>query len=185
MEDHQIVALLFAREESALGEIAQKYGSLCRRISANILGTGGDVEECVNDVWLNAWNSIPPQRPDSLRAYLGRLTRNGALDLFRQRVAQKRGGGMALPLSELEDCVPAPRGTEAEVDRHILGRTISTWLDTLPTEERRLFVRRYWLGEAVGDLARALGVLPNTLSAKLRRLRLSLKEHLETEGFTP
>lgn len=183
MDDRQIIELYWAREESAVSETERKYGPYCRSVAVNILGSMQDAEECVSDAWLGAWNSIPPQRPASLRAYLGRLVRNAALSLCRRSRAQKRGGGMEVLLSELGDCAGSRPSPEEEFDAGRLGEDISRWLRGLDGAKRRLFLRRYWLGESVGELARECRCTPNALAVRLRRLRLELKDFLEQEGY--
>ena len=116
MEDREIVALYFARSENAIAETARKFGAYCRAIAYNILASRRDAEECENDTWLAAWNSMPPNRPARLAPYLGRITRNLALDRWDRATAQKRGGAMGSVLQELDECLPAA-GTVAETVR--------------------------------------------------------------------
>ncbi len=182
MEDAAIVELYWQRDSRAITETDGKYGPFCRRVARNILTLPEDAEECVNDAWHRAWNTMPPQRPDSLRAYLGRIVRNLSLDRWRRERAQKRGSGMELLLSELEDCVPAARSTEEIVEAAELSRSIDRWLKGLPQPDSALFVRRYWNGEAVLELAEEAGVPQNRLRQKLFRLRGSLRKALEREG---
>lgn len=182
MDDHAIVELYHRREERAIAETDKKYGTLCRSIALRLLGVREDAEECVNDTWFAAWDKMPPARPQSLGAFLGRITRNLSVSRWRRDSAQKRGGGLELLLSELEDCVPAPGTVEETLERHQLGQAISAWLDTLAAEDRRLFIRRYWYGEAVKKLAAETGERANTLSQRLSRLRKSLRLFLESEG---
>lgn len=182
MEDEEIVALYWARSEDAIRESERKYGPFCRTLAQNILSIREDAEECVNDTWYHAWNAMPEERPRYLRAWLGKVVRNLALDLWQRNHAKKRYGGMFLLLSELEDCVPAPGTVEEAADAAELGRIISRWLNTLPPEDRLLFVRRYWNGQALNDLAREMGFSPAKLAQKMHRLRLNLKKALEKEG---
>lgn len=185
MEDSAIIELYWVRDESAITQTDRKYGSLCRSLAFRILSDQEDSEECVNDTWHRAWETMPPQRPDSLRAYLGRIVRNLSISRLRQRTAQKRGGGLDLMLSELEDCVPSPHSPEQETDARELAAAISRWLRAQAHDDRVLFVRRYWYGEAVNDLARQWGCTPNQLAKRMLRLRQSLKQTLEQEGFEP
>lgn len=184
MEDAQIIDLYWARDESAIMETERKYGPFCRAVACGVLTLREDAEECVNDTWQRAWDSIPPQRPAVLRAWLGKITRNLALNRWERSRAQKRNGGMELLLSELEDCIPAPESVERRLEDEALGAAISAWLRTLPRDERVLFVRRYWNGEALNDLAAAWGVKPAQLAQRMFRLRGSLKKALEKEGIT-
>ena len=182
MDDHAIVELYHRREEQAIAESDKKYGPLCRSVALRLLGVREDAEECVNDTWHAAWNRMPPDRPQALGAFLGRITRNLSVSRWRRDHAKKRYDGMEVLLSELEDCVPAPGTVEENWDRRQLSRSISTWLDSLEDEDRRLFIRRYWYGEAVKELAAQRGERVNTLSQRLLRLRRALRTFLETEG---
>ena len=183
MEDSEIVDLYWRRDERAIGETEKKYGPLCRSIAGNILGTE-DAEECVNDALHQAWMSIPPQRPDRLGSWLGKVTRNLALNLWNKKRAQKRYAGMTALLSELEDCVPAPGGVEREIEDKELSAAIDGWLRALPREDRVLFLRRYWYGVELRELAAERGISLNRLAQKMFRLRRNLKDTLEKEGFT-
>lgn len=140
MEDAAIVALYWARDEQALSETAAKFGAYCRKIADNILHSAHDAEECENDTWLAAWNSMPDNRPARLAPYLGRITRNLALDRFDKTTAQKRGCGQSFaPLDELAECVAAPGSVEESFDAAETGRLISAFLRTLPEETRNIF----------------------------------------------
>ena len=182
MEDAEIVDLFFQRSEQAIPETAAKYQGLIFQISRNILENPQDAEECVNDTWHRAWNTMPPQRPASLRAYLVRLVRNLSIDRWRARKSQKRGEGLEALVLELEDCVPAVPSAEEETEARELSRTIDRWLDGLPREDRVLFVRRYWYGQRLDELSGQLGWSPNRVSQRLLRLRTGLKRYLEREG---
>ena len=186
MEDSAIVELYWARDQLAIALSDEKYGPLCRSVSRNILGSREDAEECVNDTWHRAWNAMPPQRPVSLRAFLARIARNLSLDRWRSQRAQKRGEGageLALELAlELEECVPAAPSAEAETEAREAARCVDRWLAALPREDRVAFVRRYWYGQRVDELALQLGRSPNGMAQRLRRLRGSLREALEREG---
>lgn len=183
MEDSAIIELYWARDEGAITETDRKYGPLCRSLAYNILSDREDSEECVNDTWHRAWDTMPPQRPDSLRAYLGRIVRNLSISRLRRRTAQKRGDGLSLMLSELEDCVPSPHHPEQDMDARELAAAISRWLRAQKQDDRVLFVRRYWYGESVSDLAGEWTLTPNQMAKRMLRLRRSLKQTLEQEGF--
>lgn len=146
MDDQSIVSLFWARTDRAIAETQVKYGPYCTRIARNILSDSGDSEETVSDTWLAAWNAIPPDRPVSLAPYLGRITRNLALNRLKARQADKRGGG-ALPLSlqELEECIPASSRLEEGVEARELGEKIGEFLRREPGEARKIFVLRYLL----------------------------------------
>lgn len=183
MDDSDIVALYHRREERAIIESDKKYGRLCRCVAMRLLALREDAEECVNDTWYAAWNRMPPECPQALGAFFGRITRNLAVSRYRREHAQKRFEGMAVLLSELEDCVPAQETVEEALDRKRIGHIISVWLDGLKPEERRLFVRRYWYGETVKAIAAELGEDSNTISQRLLRLRKALRAFFESEGM--
>lgn len=182
MEDSQIIDLYWQRDETAIHETQQKYGAFCHRIARGILSLREDAEECVSDTWLRAWNAIPPERPLKLRAWLGRITRNLAFNLWQKNRAQKRGGGMDALLSELDDCLPSSQNVAQEVEARELSARISAWLLSQKPEDRILFVRRYWYADSLKELAEARGAVPARLSERLYRMRLSLKSTLEKEG---
>lgn len=184
MEDMQLIGLFWARDEAAIRETDRKYGRYCFKISVNIVTSPEDAEECVSDTWLRAWDTMPPERPRSLRAYLGRIVRNLSISLYRRRHAQKRYTGIETLLSELDDCVPAYGQTEQAAEARRITEAINSWLDTLEPRDRALFVRRYWYGDAARDLARAAGMTQGQLSGKLYRLRERLRLHLEQEGIS-
>lgn len=171
MDDNEIIELFFARDECAIESASRVYGAYCTAIAKNILDDQGAAEECVNDTWLKAWTTMPQNRPDHLGAYLGRIVRNLALDRWRRGRAQKRGAGLDAMLAELDECIPAKETTEEQVEARELTRLLERWLDSLPQEDRVLFVRRYWYGEPAGKHVK-----------RLWRLRQKLKAYLEQEG---
>lgn len=183
MDDGGIIALYWSRDEGAITETQRKYGSYCRAIAMNILGSPEDAEECVSDALHSAWNAIPPQRPASLPAFLGRIVRNLSISRWRRERAGKRYAGLDVMLSELEDCLPAPGGVEDVVEGRELTQRIERWLDGLSREDRAVFLRRYWYGEEVRALAKAWRVSPNQMAKRLLRLRRDLKRDLEQEGY--
>lgn len=184
-EDAEIVQLYWDRNELAIPATSEKYGSYCRAIAGNILGSREDAEECVNDTYLRAWNSIPPSRPGLLSAYLGKITRNLALNRYRYHTAEKRGGGeVPLVLAEIAELVSDTDGVEQEMDRRALAEAVSAFLAQLPAERRRLFVRRYWYLDGVAQIAAWFGMTENQVSVTLSRLRAKLKDYLVERGFT-
>ena len=184
MNDIDIIALYWARDERAVAETAAKYGKFCHGIAMNILSVNEDAEECVNDTYHKAWTVIPPQRPEYFRAWLGRVVRNIALNLWNRNHTKKRNNGMETLMSELEECVPARESVESEIDDIELGRTISRWLGTLSEEDRSCFILRYWNGVSLKDVAARCGMTPDKLAQKMFRLRKSLKEALEKEEIS-
>lgn len=182
MEDAQIIDLYWQRDEEAIRATDGKYGPFCHRLAMNILHSFQDSEECVSDTYSRCWDTMPPQRPGSLRAYLGAILRNLSISRYRAAHAQKRFGGAEVLLSELADCVPSPDNVQRSVEAEELGELIARWLRKLEREDRTLFVRRYWNGDGVKELAGELGVRPNALTKRLLRLREALRRELEREG---
>lgn len=178
MEDHQIIELFWQRSEGAISALAQEFGKLLYRMSMNLLGSPQDAEECVNDTYLAVWRSIPPNRPEPLRPYVCRIGRNIALNRLRSSSAQKRSG-YEISLEELAGCIPAPRMEDGQA----LGRAMDAWLDTLNKDNRAIFLRRYWFGDSVQDIADAFHMKENAVSVRLNRLRSNLKEYLIKEGY--
>ena len=184
MEDRQIVDLYFARSDQAIAETERKYGGYCRAIARNILGSEQDADECVSDAWLGAWNSIPPQNPQSLAAYVGKLTRHKAIDRLRERGRLKRGGdAVTLALEELDECVPARMGVEEEILRRELGAAIRRFLAGLEQRERTVFLLRYWYLCPVAEIAARLGYTQGKVKSLLFRTRKKLRDYLEKEAF--
>ena len=181
MTDEQIIQLYFDRNQTAITETDRKYGSYFYAIAANLLSRE-DSEECVSDTYHAAWKQIPPEIPQSLKAFLGRIVRNFSISRFRANHARKRSSGTDVLLSELEDCLPASESVEDAISSRELSRLISSWLGSLSGDDRALFVLRYWHGTAVQDLAEKCGCTPNAISLRIRRLRKSLKHYLEAKG---
>ena len=185
MEDTAIIDLYWARSQQAIAASQEKYGSYCHTIARRILDREEDAEECVNDTWLRAWNAMPPQRPGILSAFFGKLTRNLSLDRWRRAKAAKRGGSQVeVALHELEDCLPDHRRPDEELEAGETAALISDFLRRQSREDRALFIRRYWAGEAVKELAGELGQRPNAVTKRLLRLRESLRKSLEREGIS-
>ena len=182
MEDREIVALYWARNERAIPCTDEKYGVLCRGFSGRILPDRRDAEECVNDTWLQAWNTMPPTRPRSLRAYLLRIVRNLSIDRWRAAGAEKRGGGLEELALELEDCLPPSPSAEEITEARETAAAIDRWLEKQDPEDRVMFLKRYWFGMAVKEISAQIDVTPGQISKGLFRLRNSLKNALTGEG---
>ena len=186
MDDAAIIELYWARQEQALVETDRKYGAYCRAIAQNILKNPADSEECVNDTYMRAWNTIPPQRPAILQVFLGTIVRNLSVNRFRANHTLKRGGGqLPLALEELEFCLPAPDTVERQVEAAELGRLIDAFLRGLPERDRYMFIRRYWYVDSVRDIARKLRISEGTVKSNLFRTRQKLKDLLGREGVNP
>lgn len=184
MLDSQIVQLYWDRDERAIPETAAAYGGYCFTIAHNILDSTQDAEECVNDTWLRAWNAIPPHRPSVLSAFLGRITRNLALQLFRRDHARKRGGGeIDLVFEELSECVSGSESAEQSVNERELMRAINEFLAGQSAKKRKIFVRRYWYADSIAQIARRMHMSENSVSVTLHRMRAALRAYLEERGF--
>ena len=184
MTDEQIVGLFNARDEAAIKEAQNKYKNYCSAIATRLLDNAEDAEECVSDALLAAWNSIPPHQPEKLAAYLGKLTRNKALDCREKREAGKRGGGeAALSVEELDECLPDHGSVEQEADARLLGKTISDFLRTLPDESRQMFLLRYFYAYSVREIAHLYRCREGRVGSILTRTRKKLRAALEKEGI--
>ena len=180
MEDKQIIELYFARNEAAISETDKKYGAYCRAVAYRILEDRLDSEEVANDTYLRLWNSIPPQRPDPLRPYVGRISRNLALDVYDAKHAQKRNG-VTLALEELSECLPSDDGREIG-ESAALRDLLSRFISSLPERERIIFVRRYFHLYPIAEIAHDLGMKESTTAMTLSRTRAKLRKYLEKEG---
>ncbi len=184
MDDMRIIELYKRRDELAISETRRKYGPYCNKIALNLLGSREDAEECVSDALFAAWRQIPPLIPRSLRAFLGRVTRNLSVSRYRSGTASKRSCGMEDMLSELADCLPDGSSLEDQVDARALTNIITRWLDSLAARDRELFVRRYWFCDSLSDIAAEMEETPAMLAQRTFGLRKSLKNRLEKEGYT-
>ena len=181
MDDQNIIALYWARSETAISETAQKYGGYCFSIAKNILTNHEDAEESVNDTYLTAWNAMPPRRPSILATFLGKITRRLAIDRWRYRNAYKRGGGeVTLALDELEDCA-SQDSLEKAMDRKELAAAFNSFLESLPETERLVFLSRYWYLDPISDIAEHFGFSVSKVTSMLRRTRVKLRQALEKE----
>lgn len=184
MDDEKIIKLYWDRNEEAITESERKYGTYCAAIAKNILGSNHDAEECVNDTWLKAWQSMPPHRPNLLSVFLGKITRNLSLSRWRYASAEKRGSGQReLVLEELEQVISGKDSVEQEIDRKELLGAINAFLTALPEKKRSIFLCRYWYMDSVGEIALRFGMTENAVSVTLNRLRKKLKEYLLEGGF--
>ncbi len=184
MEDGKIIELYWNRDEKAIEETKSAYGNYLEAISARILKDKRDAEECVSDTYLGAWNSIPPERPGILSAYLARITRNLSLKKLRDRSALKRGGGETeIVFHELEDVLFEHNGIEDALSLKELSSHISRFLETRKKSERQVFIRRYFYFDSVEDISRGFGYSIGKVKMMLKRTRDSLREALEKEGI--
>jgi len=182
MEDRKIIEMFLSRDENAINETAEKYGKYCYSIAFNILGSHSDSEECVNDTYLGAWNSIPPQIPQIFSAFLAKITRNLSLKKFRSKTAEKRGGDTAAALDELYECIPSENTVLDAIEAKELAQIIDMFLRGLSEEERYIFLRRYWHLDSIKSIGQRLSISEGQVKMKLLRTRKKLLLKLQKEG---
>lgn len=184
MEDRQIIELYWKRDEAAIARTAERYGGYCGMIARNVLQSEQDAEECLDDAWLAAWNSIPPQKPENLAAYLGKLTRRKAIDRLRALRREKRGGtAVDLALEELEDVLPAGDDPEDAALRKELAEAVNRFLATLSATERNVFLCRYWYFDGIEAIGASFGCSQSKVKSMLHRTRNKLRKFLQKEGL--
>lgn len=184
MDDARIVDLYWARSERAIAETSDKYGKYCYAIAYNILLNAEDAEESVNDTYMDAWNTMPPHRPSILSTFLGKISRQRAIDRWRGKKAGKRGGGeITLVLDELNDCIASDHDVEKTVELGELSNAINHFLQGLPETERNVFVSRYWFLSPVKEIADCFGIGQSKTKTMLFRTRRKLQTYLEREGY--
>ena len=183
MDDSRIIELYFQRKEQAISATAVKFGNYCMKIASNILRDERDAEEAVSDAWMDAWDTIPPTRPRSLKAYLGTLTRRRSLDRYDALTAQKRGGGQVeIALEELAECASS-QDVQAQAEASELAERIGAFLRTVPATDRRVFVCRYWYFDPIEAIAEQFGFSKSKVRSMLHRTRGKLRKYLEKEGI--
>ncbi len=185
MTDEKIIELYWQRSETAIAETDRAYGRYFRSVAYGILWDNEDAEETVNDVYLKAWNTIPPEHPKYLKAFLARITRQLSINRLEQNVAKKRGAGQyTLILDELAECIPDGNSTEDIADSIALRDTLNAFLRSLRPEMRRVFIRRYWHMQAISVIAGDCGMSESKVKSMLLRTRNRLKKYLIKEGYT-
>lgn len=181
MEDERIVGLYWERNENAILETEKKYGKYCYTIAYQILHSQEDADECVNDTWHSTWNTIPPEKPRKLSCFLARLTRNIAIDRYRYGNAQKRGAEVEGAIEEYWECIP---NKDAPLEDEVLQRqAINTFLASLDTRTRVIFLRRYWYSMSVKEIADSMRLSESHVSVILHRTRSKFKDYLTKEGI--
>lgn len=184
MEDSEIVELFWLRAENAISEAAKKHGTYLNYIAFHILQNPQDSEECVNDTYLKAWETMPPRRPSRLSIFLGKITRNLSLNRLKHDTAQKRGAGqLSYALDELRECAAAQPELERMGDRELIVSALNQFLSSLPKRDRMVFVRRYWYFASISEIAKEYGLRQSNVKTILSRARAKLKATLETEGI--
>jgi len=185
LTDNEIIDLYLQRSENAINETAKRYGLYCQAIAMNILHNQEDSEEVVNDTFLKLWNSIPPEHPDPLKTFIGRIIRNLSIKKYQARTAQKRGGNETiLLLSELDLFLPSAFNVEDEIDIKNLSREINSFLSTINKEDKHFFIGRYWFTYSVPEIASQFKVGESKVKVSLHRTRKKLKTYLEKRGIT-
>ena len=180
--DAVIVDLYFARDELAIKRTDEKYGKFCHRLAMNILSNTQDAEECVNDTYLSAWNSMPSDRPIYLGAYLSKIIRALSIDKFRSKHSKRRGGFEEL-CEELDECIPDPSSIQAQYENGQLQKAINRFIAELPEEKRVIFIRRYFYSDSVEQIAARMGFTSSKVKTSLFRMREELRQILEKEDM--
>lgn len=184
MDDEKIIELYFARDEQAVAETDRKYGSFCFNLANTILNNREDAEETVSDTYIKTWNAIPPRKPQVLKMFLAKITRNLSFSRWRKQSAEKRGGGaIELVLEELDACIPAPGTEEDHLEGKELAKAIRCFLNTLSQRDQDIFLRRYFFVEETDAIARRYGMKPATVLRTLSRTREKLRAYLSGEGY--
>ena len=178
MNDQEIIALYFDRNEQAIRETDVKYGKACMQVSMNILNSRPDAEECVNDTYLNTWNAIPPKRPHSLCAFVCRIARNLSVNRLRELTAAKRNRNLTVSFEELETCIPLP-----DDQSPALTEELTAFLKEQGETDRVLFVGRYWFACSVEELAKRTGLTPKAVHMRIFRTRERLRAYLSERGY--
>ena len=181
MNDESIIELFRNRDEQALEELKLKYGRLCFHIAGNILSQREDIEECINSVYYDIWNRIPPDEPNDLRTYLCRIVKNKAIDKLKYNSAMKRNSQFSVSLDELAECIPDTR--QENISAQKLAKLISLFLRTQDERHRKIFIRRYWYGDSLSKIAEFFDMNEKTVATYLFRTRKKLKDYLRKEGY--
>ncbi len=184
MEDKQIIELFFSRSEEAIDKLSEKYSTYCYQIARNILSNESDIQECVNDAYLAIWNKIPPNRPQKLSVYLGKITRRIAIDTVRKQNAQRRGNGeFEITLDELNECIGGGMRPDDALEQKELSKVINAFLQSLPETEHKVFLRRYFYLEPIEVIAKRFSFTESKVKSMLKRSRDKLKRFLEKEDM--
>lgn len=185
MDDDKIVDLYLRRDEDAIRNTTEKYGSRLRALSQRIVCDRQTAEECESDTYMEAWNTIPPHEPRSyFYAFLARIVRHISLNCCRDRSRLKRSAFICELSAEMEQCIPAPDDAACCMEENALRDAINGFLGSLSTEKRNMFLRRYWYLDPIADIAKRFGVSESKVKTTLFRCRNGLRDYLEQEGYT-
>lgn len=182
IEDEKIIEMFMERSEQGIRELDMKYGKIFHNLSYNIVNNRQDAEECVNDAYLGAWNTIPPEQPNPLLPYICKIVRNISLKNYHRNAAAKRSSHHTIAMEEIETCIVNPNTVETEIEARELVRIIESFLDTLSVENRVIFVRRYWFTDSCKDIAEFVGLKEKHISVRLTRIRQKMKVYLVERG---
>ncbi len=178
MNDDRIIELFFERSDQAIKELDEKYGHVFHAVSYNILNNRQDAEECVNDAYLGSWNAIPPAKPNPLVTFVCKIVRNISLKRYEHNTAIKRNSVYDVAMEELENCLSSTTTVEEEIAERELTKIIESFLDSLPKENRVIFLRRYWFSDTYSDIAKQVGLTEKNVSVRLSRIRKELRKYL-------
>ena len=182
MDDGKIIELFALRDERAIAETKAKYGKYVFAVAENILESREDAEECASDVYFSLWNAIPRERPENLKAFIGKVARNVALSKLDYVKAEKRGANMTVLLSEIEDILPSSDEVDDVLGREAVTKEINSFLAALPPKSRRIFVRRYFFCDSIKDISSRFEMSESKVKSSLFRMRKTLSKHLKKEG---
>jgi len=185
VNDNDIIDKFWARSETAIAALGDRYSKYCRVIAVNILGNAEDAEEVLNEAYHRVWNAIPPERPNNLRAFIGKIIRNLSLNMLEKGKAVKRGGGrLEEILSELEECIADRKNDFDELaESEAITTALNSFLSEQKIENRRVFVRRYWRAASIDEIAADFGMTAGKVKTILFRMRNNMRNHLEREGI--
>ena len=184
MDDIEIIDMYWERDQKAIYYTSQKYEVYCYKVAVNILKNKEDSEECVNDTWLAAWNEMPPKRPDILKLFLARITRNSAINALKSRMARKRFASEGIvALEELSECIGDGKDISSELEAKELEASIGRFVSQLPEREGNIFARRYFYTEKIKIIASEYGLTKHNVTVILHRTRIKLRNYLIKEGF--
>lgn len=183
MKDKEIVKLFILRQEEALFLAESKFKLYLTTIAKNILGSTEEAEEIVNETLHVDWNSIPPQNPENLKAYLGKVTRRLSISRYRLLHAEKRRTSeFSISLDEIKE-IATDENLSNQIEDKEIAKSVSDFLRSLPRVERQLFVRRYWYGDSIKSLSECFRLSEDNVKVRLFRTREKVKQHLKEKGF--